>query len=76
MTNAHTTSGSSGSPVINSRGELVGLNFDRIWQGVGSDYRFDSDISRSISVDIRYILFILDKYAPNNYVLNQLQIKY
>lgn len=76
LTNAHTTSGSSGSPVINSRGELVGLNFDRIWQGVGSDYRFDSDISRSISVDIRYILFILDKYAPNNYVLNQLQIKY
>ncbi len=76
LTNAHTTSGSSGSPVINARGELVGLNFDRIWQGVGSDYRYDSDISRSISVDIRYVLFILDKYAPNNYVLNQLQIKY
>jgi hypothetical protein len=75
LTNAHTTSGSSGSPVINGKGELVGLNFDRIWQGVASDYRYSSETSRSISVDIRYVMFVLEKYAPNNYVFNELSIK-
>lgn len=75
LTNAHTTSGSSGSPVLNSKGELVGLNFDRIWQGVASDYKYDDDISRSIAVDIRYILFILDKYSPSDYVIKELIIK-
>lgn len=72
LTSCHTTSGNSGSPVINAKGELVGLNFDRIWQGVASDYRYSPDQSRSVSVDIRYILLTLDKYAPNNYVLNEL----
>lgn len=75
LTNAHTTSGSSGSPVINGKGELVGLNFDRIWQGVASDYRYSTETSRSISVDIRYVLLVLEKYAPNNYVFNELSIK-
>lgn len=75
LTNAHTTSGSSGSPVINGRGELVGLNFDRIWQGVASDYRYSSETSRSISVDIRYIMLVLDKYAPNSYVFDELTAK-
>jgi hypothetical protein len=75
LTSAHTTSGSSGSPVLNSKGELVGLNFDRIWQGVASDYKYDDDISRSIAVDIRYILFILDKYSPSDYVIKELIIK-
>lgn len=74
LSNAHTTSGSSGSPVLNNRGELVGINFDRIWQGVASDYRYDPERSRNISVDIRYILFILDKYAPNDYVIRELKI--
>lgn len=74
LTDAHTTSGSSGSPVLNTRGELVGLNFDRIWQGVASDFRYDKDISRSIAVDIRYILFILDKYSPSQYVIKELKI--
>ncbi len=75
LTDAHTTSGSSGSPVINSKGELVGVNFDRIWQGVASDYKYDKDISRSIAVDIRYILFIIEKYSPSGYILNELEIK-
>lgn len=75
LTDAHTTSGSSGSPVINGKGELVGLNFDRIWEGVASDYRYSKEISRSIAVDIRYILFVLDNYAPSDYVLNELHIK-
>lgn len=75
LTDAHTTSGSSGSPVLNSKGELVGLNFDRIWQGVASDYKFDKDISRSIAVDIRYILFLIEKYSPSGYILNELKVK-
>lgn len=75
LANLHTTSGNSGSPVLNSKGELVGVNFDRIWQGVASDYRYNNEISRSITVDIRYILFILEKYSPSGYVLNELKIK-
>lgn len=74
LTDAHTTSGSSGSPVINGKGELVGLNFDRIWEGVASDYRYNKETSRSIAVDIRYILFILDNYAPTDYVLDELTV--
>ena len=76
LTNAHTTSGSSGSPVINGRGELVGLNFDRIWQGVASDYRYEPDRSRNIAVDIRYILLILHNYPPNDHVISELNIRY
>ncbi len=75
LSNTHTTSGSSGSPVLNARGELVGVNFDRIWQGVASDYRFDPKISRSIAVDIRYILFILEKYSPSQYIFKEIVIK-
>ncbi len=75
LTNAHTTSGNSGSPVINAKGELVGLNFDRIWEGVSSDYRYSKVLSRSIAVDIRYVLFILENYSPSKYVFNELFIK-
>jgi len=75
LTNAHTTSGSSGSPVINCNGELVGINFDRIWEGIASDYRYDPEISRSITVDARYILFLLDKYSPTDYVLRELDVR-
>jgi len=75
LTDAHTSGGSSGSPVLNGKGELIGLNFDRIWQGAASDYRFDSQISRSIAVDVRYILFLLDKYSQTDYVLKELTIK-
>ncbi len=75
LTNAHTTSGSSGSPVLNSNGELVGVNFDRIWQGVASDYRYDKNLSRSIAVDIRYIMFILKKYSPSSYIFDEIEIR-
>jgi len=74
LTNVHTTSGNSGSPVLNGKGELVGLNFDRIWQGVASDYRYDPNVSRAIAVDIRYILFLLEMYSPSRYILNELFI--
>lgn len=59
----HTTGGNSGSPVLNGKGELIGLNFDRNWEGTMSDIMYDPDRVRNISVDIRYILFIVDHYA-------------
>ncbi len=74
LTDAHTTAGSSGSPVLNSKGELVGLNFDRIWQGLASDYQLDKNKSRNIVVDIRYVLWIIEKYSASTYVLNELNI--
>ena len=75
MTDAHTTSGNSGSAVVNAKGELVGINFDRLWQGVASDYRYHRDICRNIVVDIRYILFVLEKYAPSSYVFDEIHIE-
>ena len=60
MTNCQTSSGSSGSPVLNAKGNLIGLNFDRIAEGVASDYKYQTNLSRSIAVNIRYILFLLE----------------
>lgn len=59
----HTTGGNSGSPVINANGELIGTNFDRVWEGTMSDLAFDPDRCRNIAVDIRYTLFIIEKFA-------------
>ncbi len=59
----HTTGGNSGSPALNADGNLVGLNFDRVWEGTMSDINYDASICRNIMVDIRYVLFIVDKYA-------------
>ncbi len=57
----HTTGGNSGSPVLNAEGHLIGINFDRSWEGVMSDLQYAPEICRNISVDIRYVLFIMDK---------------
>jgi hypothetical protein len=59
----HTTGGNSGSPVLNASGQLLGLNFDRNWDGTMSDFMYDPEICRNITLDIRYCLFIIDKYA-------------
>jgi len=74
LTNNHTTSGSSGSPVLNRRGELIGLNFDRLAEGVASDYQFLPELSRSIVVDIRYVLFLLEKYSPSSHLISEMTI--
>lgn len=74
LVSLHTTSGNSGSPVLNGKGELIGLNFDRIWQGTASDYGYVPQKSRAIAVDIRYILFVLERYSPSKYVLQELKI--
>lgn len=69
ISSLHTTGGNSGSPVLNAKGELVGINFDRIWEGVMSDYFFSEEICRNVALDTRYFLFIVDKlYGAGNLV--------
>jgi hypothetical protein len=70
----HTTGGNSGSPVINGDGHLVGVNFDRAWEGTMSDIMFDPDRCRNISVDINYILFITDRFAGAGHLLDEMTI--
>lgn len=70
----HTTGGNSGSPVLNAKGELIGLNFDRIWEGTMSDLYFDPNLCRNISVDIRYVLFIVDKFGGAGWLLNEMKL--
>jgi len=70
----HTTGGNSGSPVVNERGELIGLNFDRAWEGTMSDIIYDPDECRNIALDMRYALFIIDKFAGAGYLLKEMEI--
>jgi hypothetical protein len=70
----HTSGGNSGSPVLNAEGKLVGINFDRNWEGTISDYVYDPAVCRNITLDIRYILFIIDKYAGAHNLLKELTI--
>lgn len=70
----HTSGGNSGSPLINGDGYLVGINFDRCWEGTMSDIIYDPSICRNISLDIRYALFIIDKFAGAGYLLNEMSI--
>jgi hypothetical protein len=70
----HTTGGNSGSPVLNGRGEVIGLNFDRCWESTMSDLMYDPDQCRNISMDIRFLLFMIDKYANAKHLLNELEI--
>jgi hypothetical protein len=74
IANNHTTGGNSGSPVINGDGQLIGVNFDRDWEGVASDMDYNPDQSRNISLDMRYALFKIDKFAGAGYLLNEMQI--
>ncbi len=70
----HTTGGNSGSPVINASGELIGVNFDRCWEGTMSDVLFDPDRCRNIALDIRYALFVIDKFAGAGYLLDEMNL--
>jgi len=63
LSNLDITGGNSGSPVINGKGELIGLAFDGNWEAMSGDIAFEPELQRTISVDIRYVLFIIDKYA-------------
>lgn len=71
----HTTGGNSGSPVINADGNLIGLNFDRVWEGTMSDIVFDPEICRNIALDIRYVLFTIDKVAGAGHLIDEMTLE-
>lgn len=70
----HTTGGNSGSPVINADGHLIGINFDRCWEGTMSDIMYDPEQCRNIALDMRYALFIIDKFAGAGYLLDEMKL--
>ena len=70
----HTTGGNSGSPVLDAYDNLIGLNFDRVWEGTMSDINYDASICRNIMVDIRYVLFIVDKYAGATHLIKEMSL--
>ncbi len=70
----HTTGGNSGSPAIDAHGNLIGLNFDRVWEGTMSDIYYSPEICRNIMVDVRYILFIIDKYAGAKHLIDEMTL--
>ncbi|MBI9053820.1 MAG: S46 family peptidase [Bacteroidales bacterium] len=70
----HTTGGNSGSPVLDAEGNLIGLNFDRAWDGIMSDMMFDPERSRNVTLDIRYLLFIVDKFAGAGHLVDEMKI--
>ena len=70
----HTTGGNSGSPVINADGNLIGLNFDRVWEGTMSDLAFDPSFCRNISLDVRYLLFVVGKVGGAHHLIEELTL--
>lgn len=70
----HTTGGNSGSPAVDANGNLIGLNFDRVWEGTMSDIYYDPSICRNIMVDARYILFIIDKFADAKHLIEEMKL--
>lgn len=70
----HTTGGNSGSPALDARGNLIGLNFDRVWEGTMSDLNYEAAICRNIMVDARYVLFIIDKLGGAGYLLDEMKL--
>lgn len=70
----HTTGGNSGSPALDAYGNLVGLNFDRQWEGTMSDINYDPKFSRNIMVDTKYILFIIDKFADSKWLIDEMKV--
>jgi hypothetical protein len=70
----HTTGGNSGSPVLDENGYLVGINFDRCWEGTMSDIHYDITQCRNIALDIRYCLFIIDKFAGAGHLVDEMTI--
>ncbi len=70
----HTTGGNSGSPVFNAKGELIGTNFDRNWEGTMSDIMYNPNQCRNITLDVRYTLFVIDKFAGAGYLLNEMTL--
>jgi hypothetical protein len=70
----HTTGGNSGSPVLNANGELIGTNFDRIWEGTMSDIMYDISLCRNITLDVRYTLFIIEKFGGAKWLIDEMEL--
>ena len=68
----HTTGGNSGSPVLDANGNLIGINFDRVWEGTMSDIAYDPEICRNISLDVRYVLFNIEHIGGAKYLLDEM----
>ena len=75
LADADTTGGNSGSPVVNGRGELVGLNFDRVWENVANDFGYNPDVARNISVDTRFFIWLLRDVQHANSILDELRLE-
>ena len=75
LTNCDITGGNSGSPVLDAEGRLIGLAFDGNWESMSSDVMFEPDLQRCICVDIRYVLFMMDKFGGAGYLLNEMNIE-
>lgn len=75
LVNCDITGGNSGSPVMNSKGQLIGLAFDGNWEAMSGDVAFEPELQRTIAVDIRYVLFIIEKYGNAKWLLDELTIK-
>ena len=73
-TNNDITGGNSGSPVINGKGELIGLAFDGNWEAMSGDVVFEPELQKCINVDIRYILFVIDKYAGATHLIEEMTL--
>ncbi|MGB1040594.1 MAG: S46 family peptidase, partial [Flavobacteriales bacterium] len=74
LTNNDITGGNSGSPVINGKGELIGCAFDGNWEAMSGDISFENKVQRTISVDIKYTLFIIDKYAGAKHIVDEMTL--
>ena len=74
LANCDTTGGNSGSPAIDSRGRLVGVNFDRVWENIANDFGYNPEIARNVSVDVRYLLWILDEIEGADALLRELGV--
>jgi len=74
ISNNDITGGNSGSPVINAKGHLIGTAFDGNWEAMSGDIYFEPNIQRTISVDIRYTLFIIDKYAGAKHLIDEMTL--
>ena len=75
LSNNDITGGNSGSPIFNAKGELIGLAFDGNWEAMSGDIVFEPDLQRTINVDIRYVMFVMDKVGDAKRLISELTIK-
>jgi hypothetical protein len=74
LSNLDITGGNSGSPILNGKGELIGLAFDGNWEAMSGDIAFEPELQRCIGVDVRYVLFIIEKFAGAKWLVDELDI--